>query len=97
MGRTIDAKVDGTPLSREERKEINQLLGELYSPTTVNRATGGKTRRIMEIRGVVSPRVTDRIKISSNPLTWVVPKQPLDTQEDIDLFIKQMKKKYKLK
>lgn len=97
MSKTIETKVDGTPLTKKEMARINELIADLYSPTTVNVPTGHKTREILEIRGVISPSVRDAIKISSKPNTWIVPKENISDESDLEAFRSKMKDKYKLK
>lgn len=94
MGK-IEERADGTPLTKSEMEEVDRLTKDLYSPTTIDPFTGKKTNIILKTLGVKSPSLKGRVKICSDPETWVVPKNPV-APEDMDRYIKKARIKYGL-
>jgi len=56
-----------------------------------NISDGEITRRILARKGIESPDIKQRIKIA--PGLWVVPKEELKTQDEINAFIEDRREK----
>jgi hypothetical protein len=57
-------------------------------------SNGVQTQKLLDSKKVVSPSTKDAIMIK--PGTWVVPKKKINTNKELNTFINDKLKKYKL-
>jgi len=89
-------KINGKKLKGVELETVTKLQEDLYSPTTIDQFTGNKTREMLDILEIKSPPIAGIIKVSSNPNTWIMPREKI-TDGNRAAWIKKMKKKYTIR
>jgi len=82
-------------LTNSESEDLKSLNTELFSPTTIDKFSGSKTRKIMKILDVESPSTDGAICISKNPVTYVVPNEVVD-DSNREEWIRRMQKKFRV-
>ena len=82
-------------LSNAESESVDNLNKELFSPTTIDKFSGSKTTRILEIKEVKSPELKGAVRISNHPITYVVPNEELN-ESNRDEWIQRMRNKYRV-
>lgn len=78
------------------RKKLNDKSKSSLDNNLDPRSMGSMTRKILKKNNIESPAITAKQSIEIKKGFWLFPDKPLTNKKDIEAFIKQKRKKFKL-